>query len=184
MTIPSTDRLIRRVTALPSNPEDAQEIYYVADATNGVVWHLLYRAASSSSYKWECVGGPPLYNEVVTGESTTSTTYAALATAGPSITLPLAGDYDVEIGFRGYNNGAGAINNYMSYDIGGTGASDNDANLQYMPSSTSAHANNARSRRKTGLTAVTLTSKYRLDGAVTVGYFQYRWMKVTPVRVG
>lgn len=45
------------VSSLPVSPADGQEIYYQADATNGVIWHLRYRAASASSFKWECVGG-------------------------------------------------------------------------------------------------------------------------------
>src|SRR4030095_11342304 len=45
------------VSALPGSPFDGQEIYYLADATNSVIWHLRYRAGSSSAYKWEFIGG-------------------------------------------------------------------------------------------------------------------------------
>jgi hypothetical protein len=54
---------LNRATTLASSgtytvaPQDGDEVYYAADATNGVIWHLRYRAASSSSYKWEFVGG-------------------------------------------------------------------------------------------------------------------------------
>lgn len=81
-------------TVLPAAPINGQEYFYVADATNGVVWHLKYRAASASASKWEYVGGPPLFSEA-SGVATTvaaHNVYQDLA-GGPSITVPLAGDY-------------------------------------------------------------------------------------------
>jgi len=173
------------VTSLPASPVDGQEVYFQADATNGIVWRLRYNAGSSSAYKWEFVGGSPLFAEVATEETTASTTYVALATAGPTLTLPRAGDYDVEIGCRLYSsvNNTGAL---MGYDIGATGAVDADA-VSYYAAATlgggaTATGNYARARRKTGLTAVALTAKYRATSAITVAIGS-RWMRVTPVRV-
>jgi hypothetical protein len=80
-----------RVTALPANPVDGQECYFVADAANGVLWHLRFNAASASAYKWEFVGGSPLFTSHVGG--TTSATTPATGLAGPSIVVPLAGEY-------------------------------------------------------------------------------------------
>lgn len=94
----------------------------------------------------------------------------------------MAGDYDIEIGVRPYVN-AVTTTALMSYDIGGTGAVDADA-ITYYAGNTADPGNNsgARLRRKTGLTAVTLTSKYK-TGAGTAT-FSNRWMRVAPVRVG
>jgi hypothetical protein len=80
------------VTALPVGPADGDECVYEADATNRIYWHLKHKTSVS---KWVKIGGPPLYAEVETSELTTSTSYADLATAGPSLTAPLAGDYTV-----------------------------------------------------------------------------------------
>jgi hypothetical protein len=83
--------------ALPASPIDGQECYYLADATNGIVWHLKYRAGSASTHKWEFLGG----SELIAGPSgsvTTSSTTPVAFSGGPSITLPLAGDYEVLIG--------------------------------------------------------------------------------------
>src|SRR4051812_20323941 len=90
------------VTSLPTSPVDGQVIDYLADATNGVVWHLRYRLASASIYKWEYVGGPALVTETTPAgdDSTTSTTYVALATP-TTLALPLAGDYDIETSCHG-----------------------------------------------------------------------------------
>ena len=170
------------VTSLPTNPVDGQEVYYLADAANGVMWRLRYRAASASIYKWEVIGGAPLYVEITTQESTASITYVGLTTAGPSIALPLAGDYIVEQGLGGYNNAASAWADYMSYDIGGTAAADADAVTLGSNVSTVGQGNAARARRKNGLGAVTLTSKYKVSGGT--GTYNNRWMRVTPVRVG
>lgn len=85
-----------RVTTLPTSPVDGQECYYVADATNGVLWHLRYNAGSASAYKWEFVGGGDRH-EGPLGDLTTSSTTAVALTNGPTITLPLAGEYIGEL---------------------------------------------------------------------------------------
>ena len=175
------------VTTLPTDPVDGMRVDYVADSTNGVVWSLRYRAAGSATYPWEFVGGSSLFEEAQAGgvfESTASGSYAALATAGPTVTAPLAGDYDVTFGARAFNDtngGSGA----MSFDIGGTAASDDNAVIFSEASgSNTTPANYMRSDRVTVAAAATaLTSKYK---RITAGNatFTARWMRVTPVRVG
>jgi hypothetical protein len=173
------------LTALPTAAYTGYEIIYDT-GTAGVRWHLVYDASDGATYPWLYIGGPPLTAEAQSGgtfESTATTAnYAALATAGPSITLPRAGDYDVAIGCRAYNDTNGD-SGAMSYDIGGTAASDNDAILFSETAGTNTSpANYYRMRRKTGLTAVTLTSKYKaiVGGNAT---FTARSISATPVRV-
>jgi hypothetical protein len=88
------------VTALPENSVDGQEIIYVADAANGVVWRFRYREASSSTHKWEFVGGSSLNMGVKGGNEWTPAhiNEAEIIPSGPSITVPLAGDYDFTAG--------------------------------------------------------------------------------------
>lgn len=164
--------------SLPTTPNDGDIVYYVADDTNGIVWAFRYRSASGSSYKWEFIGGPPLEAEVATEESTTSTSYAALATAGPAVALPLAGDYFVSHGYTGRTDAV--VGAHMSYDIGGVGAADADSIVQ---DTAGTNVSVSRLKRKTGLTAVTLTCKYRIAGAST-GRWGKRWIAATPIRVG
>ena len=98
------------VTALPGAPVDGQECYFVADAPNGVTWHLKYRAAGGS-YKWEYVGGGPLYANTTTQEvlAQGAAAYVDLpAGPGPNLTVPLAGVYEVLVQCLGWKNG-GAI---------------------------------------------------------------------------
>jgi len=172
------------VTTLPGSPVDGQEVYLQVDATNGINWHLRYRAGSASAYKWEFVGGPPILSSVTAMETSTGiTTYGALTTAGPSVALPRAGDYIVDIGCA-YGSDATGTFAYMSYDIGATGAVDADSITTggMWVSGLNVVLSASRSALKTGLTAVTLTSKYKRStgGTVTIGA---RWMRVQPVRL-
>lgn len=174
------------VTSLPSTPIDGQEVYYVADATNGVVWHLKYRAASGSAYKWEYVGGAPLYATVTTNESTaTSANFVDLATAGPAITLPLAGDFIVRHGAFIYDDTV-SQDGLMSLSInGGAAASATDARA-VRKGQASAGINGGihvfREQRLTGLTAAAVTARYRVTGGTA--NFWDRSLSLTPVRVG
>jgi hypothetical protein len=72
-------------------------VYYLADAANGIVWHLRYRAASSSPYKWECVAGGALIAEVGAGGTVIGSIYALPSGSNAAVALPLAGDYEVQV---------------------------------------------------------------------------------------
>ena len=85
-------------TSLPGSPTDGQEIYYAADATNGVIWHLRYRsAARSGSGAWEYVGGGSLQSAPSGSIDTTSTSYVAITSAN-SLTIPQQGTYEITWG--------------------------------------------------------------------------------------
>ncbi|HLB03871.1 MAG TPA: hypothetical protein VJK66_02530 [Gaiellaceae bacterium] len=151
------------------------EVYLEVDATSGVLWHLGYESGESTS-KWRFLGGPAMFSEVVTSEGGTGAGYFALATAGPSVTLPRSGDYDVLIGFH-CDGVVGGVDHRMSYDIGGTGA----VNADWVHQVTSS-ANPSRLRRKAALGAVALVAKYSSGGA-SQATFGDRFMSVLPVRV-
>ena len=177
-------------STLPGSPYDGQEIYYqnAAMATAGIVWHFRYRAGGGT-YKWEAVNSPTaIYAEVTTNQFIGSSSYTDLATAGPSITLPLAGDYDVTVG-GSISSGASGVIAYMSYQIGGTAANDADALQAYVYNANASYrddvsVNMLRTRRKTGLSAVTLTAKYRSASGANNVYAQHRVLSATPIRVG
>jgi hypothetical protein len=170
---------VAQFTAL-TGLEDGDEVYLEVDSSNGVIWHLRYVAAEGT-YKWRFLGGPPLFSQVLTSEGTGSGSYTALATAGPSIALPRAGDYMVQHGAQ-ISNGTDAQGGMMSYDIGAAAASNNDAIQVRGGGSGQAIASAARENRKTGLTTVTLTAKYLSPGTGTA-VFANRFMCVRPVRI-
>lgn len=170
--------LAPEVVALPASPIDQQECIYVVDATNGVKWHLRYRSASASTYKWEFIGGPPLFAEVTTAETTASATFTGLTTAGPSVTVPLAGDFFVQIGCR-ISSGTGNADYDMSYKIGAAAA----LVANQCGSGTSTATNVSRSRAQAGLAASTVLLAQYAASAFS-GTFADRFMQVAPRRVG
>lgn len=161
---------------------DGQVIDYLADATNGVVWRFRYRAASGSSYKWEFIGGPPLSSVVATSESRSNSSYGALTTPGPSVTVPLAGDYDISLAARMISP-SGQLAQF-SYDIGGTGAVDGDAlHAGGSASTVDAFIGRPDNRKTIAAASTVLLAKYRSTsgGAAT---FSDRRISIRPVRVG
>ena len=81
------------VTSLPSNAIDGQEVRYLADSTNGIIWNFRYRAGSSSAYKWEFIGGPPISTQHNDGTQYTLTHAAGTYSDVLTKAIPLAGDY-------------------------------------------------------------------------------------------
>jgi hypothetical protein len=167
------------VTVLPTAAQciPGDTCTYYADYTNGVVWDLIFDGIGS--YPWKVVGGSPLNAEITTSQTTTSVSYANLTTVGPTIALPLIGDYDVEIFTHCQSSGDQRL--FMSYAIGATGAVDADAALN-DPAAANRQKHAQRKRRKTGLTAVSLTSKYKTNGGTAT--FYDRRISAMPVRVG
>jgi hypothetical protein len=168
------------VEALPGSPSKGDRCVFIADEANGIFWNLIYDG--EGEYPWKKIGGPPLFAEVETQEGTKSTSYANLATTGPSITAPLAGDYMVGIGAYILSEEASTGAYRMSYAIGGTAASDNDA-IVGVRGSGEGHASVARTKRQAGLAASTVfLAKYKVSGGK--GGFRGRWMTIDPIRVG
>lgn len=178
-SIPQNRIIIESVASIPREPLDGDEIFYLADATNGVTWRFRYRAGSSSTYKWEFIGGSQLRSVVETSESTSSGAYTDLATVGPSVTVPFAGDYDVYTSCELSGTNAAGL---MSYSIGSTAAVDADMIISSI-SNEAQTMSVSRVKRQSGLTASTaLVSKYRTSG-VAVSFLR-RVIGVTPVRIG
>jgi hypothetical protein len=169
--------LVAAGTALPSSAVDGESFYYVADATNGIVWHLRYRAASASAYKWEYVGGDSLQALVDTAQNTISTSFTDLATAGPQITLPLAGDYLCDMNLVLYNNGSNFT--FAAVKFGAATTLEADGLLKFGPNA----ATHGKTIVKTGLAAAAVAKLQYKVGAGT-GTFQTRILRVRPIRVG
>jgi hypothetical protein len=185
--LPTGGPTITRALTPPGSPADGDIWYYVDSLTATTIeWAFRWNAGSTNADKWEFIGGAPAYAEIGVGvaEATTSVTYVALTTAGPSITLARAGVYQVDISFRLSGSGANNLLAFMSYDIGGTGASDNDAVVDVATAGASGGGNVMRRKMKTGIAAATtLTAKYRSGTTAVSASFTERWMSVTPVRV-
>jgi hypothetical protein len=172
------------VSSLPASPVDGQMCYFQTSsmATDGIVWHLKYRAGSGSSYKWEFVGGSKWLKEVSTQETTASTSYANLATTGPTVTAPLAGEYVVFLSAEMWDFTSPATV-WMSYSVGAAAAVDADA-IEISPNGgeTAGAFHVTREKIKTLAASDALTAKYKVNAGT--GSFRYRVIAIIPIRVG
>jgi hypothetical protein len=171
--------VIPLVTALPSSPFDGQEVDFTDSLTTpSWVWRFRYVAAAPTN-KWKFVGGAPIVAEITTLENATLPAFGNLATVGPTLTIPVAGDYDVTI--NAILDNASASLNYASYAVGATAALDADA-AQLSVSAPSQGSTVARTSRKAGLTGgVVLTAKYK--GTAGATYASKRVLSALPVAV-
>lgn len=176
----------------PSSPSDGDLVVIELPSTYDPVggkklrWLVQYNASDAV---WDFLGGPPLYAEVLTAEGISlSGGYSDLATVGPSITIPRSGDYIIGVnapmsGDSGPNSGA------MSYQIGGTAASDNDSAEGVTAGGATGAipfigAGSTRFREKTGLAATNIvTAKYKNNGSSHTCFFGLRWLLISPVRI-
>jgi hypothetical protein len=173
---------VAAVTALPGSPVEGQEVTLVDSLTSPTfLWRFKYYGALSAN-KWVFIGGAPRFAGVATSETLSTTgSYQALSTAGPSVVIPVAGSYLVTQGAELFGTNVAVYLIHMSYDIGGTGATDTDA-IAYMTEGGSDRSKTVvRTNLKT-LTALTLTSKYKT--ATNGATFSKRYLSVIPVAVG
>lgn len=169
------------VTALPTIAKDGQVIRYRAQAaTTGaladVVWVLTYDAASS----YWIPTSAPLVAEVdsAAGETTTSTSYANLATVGPSLILPFAGDWKFTYGCFAFDTSTNSA--LMSVDFGGGGGAV-DADEVAVGGTNAMSASRIRVKAIPAA-STTVTAKYRTGPAGTATY-AFRFLNAEPMRV-
>jgi len=170
------------VTSLPSNAIDGQEVRYLADNTNGIVWNFRYRAGSSSTHKWEFIGGQPLYSFIAAWEGTTTNypNYTNLATSGPSLSVPLAGQYMVDLSYISQETNGGYSTTIVTQS---TGAPLDVANALFQIDATTADVQTSFTSRALTLTTTNpLRVLYARNGTGTANFGQ-RHLRFTPIRV-
>lgn len=74
----------------PASPADGDIWTATGVDTNGTVWRFRYNAGSASSYKWEFIGGSPLYTANNTGTSFNSAGWTRIAT----VAINRPGEYE------------------------------------------------------------------------------------------
>ena len=169
------------VSALPSEPTVGDTCIYKADVTNGSLWPFVYTGLGT--YPWWAIGAEPLTAEIETSEATSSLEYTNLATVGPSITVPLKGDYRVNLGAY-IVSGAAAVNSArMAIAVGAAAANDEDAVVGVQKENLGL-GSVARHRMKLGISAAgtAIVCKYKVQSASPMN-FRGRWLTVQPRRV-
>lgn len=186
------------VSALPGSPVNGQEIRYQngAMASEGVVWNLKYRSGASGSYKWEFIGGAELLVEEPVADhqifvSSSPPTYqpgydsnASNAQRDVVLTLPLAGDYDFSFGLERTEVDQTAIRYLASILMVGGVIQSTRALLYSGHSQPGLRRTDSHEVRLPGLTATTVQLMHARSASDFIPYFQNRWLRARPVRVG
>lgn len=187
----SDSPIVPMVTALPTTGPgggalvDGQECYLLPDPANfaGVAWHLKYRADETGPYKWYRVGGSELLigpigngpDNSQAADQTASIAFTNLGVVGPTLTVPLAGEYLLDYGFHG---------NAGDYTLASPAIGAAAAQLVDATWAQSGGWNGTTRRVKKILAAgATITLKYRVWSAVN-GSFSSRRMSLIPLHVG
>jgi hypothetical protein len=171
-----------QVASLPASPIDEQECVYVADATAGIKYHLKYRAASASSFKWERIGGPPLHASSAIDVAPASGTWLE-----PSpvcrVTLPLAGDYMVEYGMTGGSNAGQTIIQGVKVGASNPGATSTGQQAQVLGSSSNIRVPTTRRFRLDAAAAATVLAWVFVNDVNLTGNVAAPFLSATPIRV-
>lgn len=165
----------------PGSPVDGMIWRLPAASGSGIYWWFQYDS-SQATYKWVFMGGAPMSHEILTDETTASTTYVDLATVGPTLTLPRAGDYKVEFGVQMNNTTAGS-GGLSAIKRGAAATSDNDSVFTIIPTTASLTTTAARTIILAAMAASDVVKmQYKTSGAGTMHALK-RWMMITPIRV-
>lgn len=171
-------------TTLPASPIDGQEAVLVDSITNPTYqWRFRYNAGSSSAYKWEFIGGTSAMSGVTAAEGTSSGSYVALTTAGPSFTVPRAGDYEVAFGSIIQCNQDALSQGNHSFDVAAVSVASDSWSAQFVTNRALDRASVTFEGRFYNIgSGGALVSKYK-SGTTNSHTFSNRWMRVIPLRV-
>lgn len=174
-------------TALPSNPVDGQE-FTLVDSLSAPTYSWKFRYVSAkSSNKWVFVGGAPAVAAVTASEAVSNTAaYVDPTTAGPTISLPYAGDYYVHLSANAYAD-TDYRTWYFAAKAGTATASDDDAAYGGNTNSGVAIRSYSRSLKKTYSAAMDIKMVYKagtlVGGSPTITFSQ-RVLTIVPIAIG
>lgn len=167
-----------------STPFDGQEetLYWDTSASGGdtdAYWRFRF---NDEDNRWWFVGGSRIFNRIDTYETTSSTSWTDLSTAGPDITVPYAGVYHVDFGCGLLYSSGGAGG--LIYGVGlGTGWTSASTKSPQTNLSTNERTNGSHSGLVTVVTELLLRMKYKYWTGADSGGFQDRFMCVAPIYV-
>lgn len=170
--------------SLPSSPRHGEEAFY--QETSGILWRFRYNADSPSTYKWEFVGGSPFRASYATQQSVTNsaTPFTGVAiTNSPEITLPFAGDYEIEWALTGQASAAAAVDWRVGAKVGSTYVAPTGGPAVSSYAS-GAWQSIAYKTRVNGAAASSLVKLFSMSGTASLAMLVFDMtLAVTPVRV-
>lgn len=180
------------VTALPVNPPDGHEVYFLADAADGVMWHLRFRRGGTPPHRWDRIGGSPLMKAATTTVTVTAN-YPSYNTVISPLTVPLSGVYLVTFDGRAYYDGSGGTGFQCYWWI--NGVDDSNCSHFYSAGGASVRGDLRGAERKTlgaGATVGIVASRSAAGGGtaqVTMGVGgqgqnQPGLLSILPIKVG
>ena len=117
--------------------------------------------------------------EILTQEALNSASYADLATAGPSVTVPIAGVWEISFGAKmGADAGWGGL---AAVKLGGAAASDNEAIEHGNPAGANVWVSASRTLVRTLAAGTVLKMQYKNNGGGSA-YFARRFIVARFVR--
>ena len=168
-------------TALPASPVDGQEFILTDSLTAPTyTWRLRYLAAKASN-KWVFVGGTALFSEILTREQVTGAAYADAPTVGPSVTVPVAGLYQLAFGAAWTHSVDNVGVRYIAPKFGAATTDDNDAALG-RDQSGAYDAGLHRQIQRTIAAGTLVKLQYRHTTAII--NFERRYLSIEPVALG
>lgn len=169
------------VSSLPASPYDGQVVMFDANDGAATIWQLRYNAASSSSYKWEWVGGGfvSVFDTTVITRSGGGG-YGAGSGSDVQVGLPgnVVGDYWVEHGARINPSGAG-VATQQTAKLGAAASADANSILG-SNANVGAYASQPIIAAGMAASDVIILKYASASGS---GSFSYRWLKLRPIRL-
>lgn len=170
-------------TTLPASPGNGQFAILTDSVTVPTYNWLFMWSTAPTTPSWIFCGGPPAYVAVETQESQTSSTYADLATVGPTFTLPRAGGYVFDWGVAEIDGTNGALCK-VALKFAAATTVDADAVInQYTIGVNGQPFGLTRSKEYTGLASGAAVKVQYASNTAGTTRFAKRWLKVTPTVV-
>jgi hypothetical protein len=182
---PQTSTTLPTVSTLPGEPVDGQEIVFqtTAMATGGVIWRFRYNAESASTHKWELQGGSALFTAPSGGGSLATASVAFSATSSVvGLTIPLAGEYELEFGARAYpfaQNQTMLVVPALS-----VGEASEASALEIDAAASVGNTGSRKLLASTVSAGQVFTLYYKKSSSIAEAEFSRRWLSALPIRVG
>jgi hypothetical protein len=183
----ASDLPVALTSGFPSSPTHGQIFFArITQGSYSATWQFRYNADSASSFKWEFVGGSPLRNVLLGGTVyTMSATPYTPSAVGPTLTLPYAGDYEIEWCASGRTNAAASADWRVGCRVGSVNVNPAASGPMLSSYASTAYQNASSKNRYDGGVAGAVVQMSAMSANASLALTLYDMtVGITPVRVG